>query len=254
MADDALIRERIASVPHWYHRFELAPGIVTPGTNDCGAVLAGLDLPARLDGARALDLGTRDGFFAFELERRGADVTAVDYVASHQTGFRVAAEIFGSKVAYVQENVYNLRPASLGTFDLVLFLGLLYHLPDPLAALAIVRSLCRDTLFLETQVIDNAFRLQSGQLVALDSLSKALSDVPLMQFYPGDALCGDPTNYWAPNLACLEGMLAEANFRVLTRSVTGARALLRCAVTHDERRAYFLRIAQGSLVPGTRSD
>ncbi len=254
MADEARVRERIASVPHWYHRFELAPGIVTPGVNDCAAVLARMGLPPRLDGVRALDLGTRDGFFAFELERRGADVTAVDYMPRDQTGFAVAAEILGSGVGYLRDNVYNLSADRLGTFDLVLFLGLLYHLPDPLGALAIVRSLCRDVLFLETQVIDDAFRLEDGRLVPLRTVSTQLANVPLMQFYPHDALAGDPTNYWAPNQACLDGMLAETNFRVIARSTSGARALLRCAVTHDQRRTYFLRIARGSLMPGVGSE
>ena len=244
------LRDRIARVKNWYHKIELAPGVVTPGTSASREVLGQLSLPERCHGLRVLDLGARDGFFSFELERRGADVTAVDYMAAHQTGFSVAAEILGSRVRYVQENVYHLTPEKYGTFDIVLFLGLLYHLPDPLGALAVVRALCSDTLHLESQVIDNAFRLQNGKLVRLRSVSRKLAQIPLMQFYPGDALHGDATNYWAPNLACLEAMLAEANFRVVARKITDARALLRCQVTHDERRTYLLGIAQGALVPG----
>src|SRR3954453_6399810 len=118
---DARVRERIGSVRVWYHKVPLRPGVVTPGTCDPSATLALLDLPADCRGLRALDLGTRDGYFAFELERRGAEVLAVDYVPARETGFAVAAEVLGSKVEYLQANVYGLTPERIGTFDVVLF-------------------------------------------------------------------------------------------------------------------------------------
>ena len=73
---DEQVRERIAAVPHWYHQIEVRPGIVTPGINDSAGTLAQLDLPQDCTGLRALDIGARDGFFSFELERRGAQVVA----------------------------------------------------------------------------------------------------------------------------------------------------------------------------------
>jgi len=243
------IRDRIRSVPAWYHRIEVAPGIVTPGINDSRAVLAELDLPSRCAGLRVLDLGARDGFFSFELERRGADVLAVDYLRADQTGFKVASELLASKVTYIQDNVYNLTAAKYGTFDIVLMLGLIYHLPDPLGALHIVRSLCRDRLYLETQVIDQAFLLPGGQMVPLASLARELESVPLMQFYPDASLNEDNTNYWAPNLACMMAMLNEANFSVQSQRALGARATFDCQVTHDRRREYFMGIARGLRTP-----
>src|SRR5690606_4371760 len=95
------LRERIASVSPWYHQIELAPGIVTPGVNDSAYTLARLDFPDDLSGKRAIDIGARDGFFSFELERRGAEVLAVDMMPREQTGFAVAADVLGSKVEYV---------------------------------------------------------------------------------------------------------------------------------------------------------
>ena len=75
------VRELIDSVPNWYHRFEFAPGLVTPGLNDSQTALALLQLPNDLSGLRVLDIGARDGFFSFECERRGAaDVVSIDYV------------------------------------------------------------------------------------------------------------------------------------------------------------------------------
>ena len=94
--DDADVWARLATVKHWYHPVELRPGLVTPGQNGASLVLPLLDLPANCCGLRALDLGTRDGYFAFELERRGADVTAVDYLPDTTTGFRVCADLLGS--------------------------------------------------------------------------------------------------------------------------------------------------------------
>lgn len=89
---------------------------------------------------------------------------------------------------YMQDNIYNISKNKYGTFDIVLFLGLLYHLPDPLLAPDIVRSACRDLMYLETYLIDNSFLLSNGHKVPLHSISKQLHDVPIMQFYPKNEL------------------------------------------------------------------
>lgn len=244
MTDDD-VRRRIAAVPRWYHSIEVRPGIVTPGSNAADLVLSLLDLPADCRGLRAIDLGTRDGYFAFELERRGAEVVAVDYMGAEHTGFSVAAELLGSRVRFVHGNVYHLSPDELGTFDIVLFLGLLYHLPDPLGALEIVRSLCRGVMCLESHVIDHAF-LVAGEMTPLPD---ALTGVPLMQFYQGQTLKNDPTNFWGPNLACLEAMVRETCFEVVSSHLTGDRAIINCRATADDVRAYYNAVARGRQVP-----
>src|SRR5262245_461583 len=152
---DAEVQRLIESVPHWYHRIPIRPGITTPGINDSAQTLELLDLPADARGLRVLDVGARDGFFSFEMERRGADVIAVDYAPAEKTGFRVAAGLLGSKVEFRNANIYALSPKEYGTFDIVLFLGLLYHLPDPIQALQILRALCTGRMCVESHVIDN---------------------------------------------------------------------------------------------------
>jgi tRNA (mo5U34)-methyltransferase len=239
----------IDSVPHWYHRIELAPGVLTPGINDSQTVLRDLDWPEDWTGLRVLDLGTRDGFFAFEAERRGAEVTAVDYLPATSTGFSAAAQVLGSKVTFLQANVYKLDPEELGTFDVVLFLGLLYHLPDPLGALDVVRSLCRQRMYLETQVIDEAFQLADGSRVPLGRLSRQLLDTPIMQFYPAGSLNSDNTNYWAANSRCLTDMLTTAGFVVEKLDVSGQRAIVRCSTASDPEREYYRAIARGDQHP-----
>ena len=247
MRSDAEVWNELNSVKHWYHQIPIQPGITTPGINNTAQVLALLDLPDDARGLRALDVGTRDGFFAFEMERRGAEVTAVDYVPKDQTGFAVAARLLDSKATFINANIYDLSAERLGTFDVILFLGLLYHLPDPLEALLVLRSMCRHRLCIESQVIDHALLMPDGRLAVLADVAPALTDVPLMQFYPGRSLNDDPTNYWAPNLSGLEAMLRECNFTVNSTHLLGARAIANCVIREDAEQDYFNRVARGLL-------
>jgi tRNA (mo5U34)-methyltransferase len=225
------IQSAIASVPHWYHRIELAPGVVTPGVNDSPKVLSLLGLPEDCRGARALDIGTRDGFFAFELERRGADVLGVDYVAKSASGFAVASEILRSRVVYLQENIYNLDPKKIGAFDIVLFLGLLYHLPEPLSAIHLVRSLSRNLMYLESHV------------------TRAYGDEPVMRYLQRDLLNNDPTNFWAPNVACLKDMLLTSEFKVERVTELENRAIIRCVTGDDAFKRGQWQMARGEKLP-----
>lgn len=236
-------QKMINSVPNWYHKIEIGTDLITPGITDGGVTLKKLDIPKDCTGKRVLDIGTRDGYFAFELEKRGAEVVAIDYVPIEKTGFHVVAELLDSKVVYIHENIYNLNPDSLGTFDIVLFLGLLYHLPDPINALNIVRSLCTDRMYLETQSIDNALMLPDGKFTSLDSISPVLTQIPLVQFYPGRSLNNDPTNYWAPNLKALEAMLSECRFTTISKLLNGNRAIVECKVVENSELDYLGKIA-----------
>lgn len=153
----------------WYHTLELAPGVVTPGWLDTRGVVPEIPFPASLEGKRCLDVGTFNGFWAFEMERRGADeVVAVDVLepsawdwparAEQETidaiatrhaggaGFELAKRALGSAVERLDRSVYDLDPAELGEFDLVYVGSLLIHLRDPVRALERVRSVCRGTL------------------------------------------------------------------------------------------------------------
>jgi tRNA (mo5U34)-methyltransferase len=243
---DADARAMIAAYPRWYHRIEVRPGIITPGINDSPKNLEMLQLPTDCSGMRVLDIGARDGFFSFELERRGAEVLAVDYMPADRTGFQIAAQLLGSRVVFQQANIYNLDPEKLGTFDLVLFLGLLYHLPDPIRAIKTVRRLCSWRMYLETLVIDEVVPMPDGTEMPLAALGEGLTSIPLMQFFPGSSCNGDPTNYWGPNVRCVEAMLAETEFRVERVARVPRRALFQCAVASDPKTAYYLNAADGS--------
>lgn len=223
--DGPSLEERIARVPAWFHRMELAPGVVTPGVSDCSITLSRLELPEDCRGMRVLDVGTRDGFFAFEMERRGAEVVAIDYVLQEQTGFRLAAEALGSRVHYLRENLFHVTRERHGGFDLVLCLGVLNHVRDPLGALDTLRGVCRGELFLETAV--------SGP-----------GTDPVLRFHPRDSAGGDFTMYWTPNLPCLEALVVEAGFLVGRLTQFGDRAVCRAAISLDETLRYYARIAR----------
>lgn len=240
----------LESTKLWYHQIELAPGIVTPGNNDSPKFLRMLDLPADLTGKRVLDLGTRDGYFAFEAEKRGAaEVVAVDYVPATSTGFAAVAAFFDSKVRFIHENIMNLSPKSLGTFDIVLFLGLLYHLRDPMASLDLIRGLCKDKLYLETQTLDRAFMVPGGGTAAMADVSPVLVEQPIMQFCPRNSLNNDPTNYWVPNMRCVELMLEEADFRITRKIAVDCRGVFEAVVGNDEEIRYNRDIARGNAMP-----
>jgi tRNA (mo5U34)-methyltransferase len=204
-ADPGSVREKIGRLDNWYHQIELAPGVVTPGAHPSRRELGRLDgigLPKDCRGLRLLDIGCRDGFFSFEMEKRGAEVVAADYANPKSTGFAIAAAIIGSRLAYQVKNVYNLDPATDGVFDIVLCLGLLYHLRNPLLALDQVRRVLKPSglLFVTTHL-------------AFDANVRD-TDVPLWQFLPRDTFAGDATNKWVPNLAGLKLALEECSLEV----------------------------------------
>jgi tRNA (mo5U34)-methyltransferase len=155
----------------WYHTLELAPGIVTPGWFDTRKVVDDLPFPASLEGKRCLDVATFDGFWAFEMERRGAletigidilDPTAWDWPVNSSAavveavgrrkdrgrGFEIARDALGSSVKRLEMSVYDLSPEAVGAFDFVYVGSLLLHLRDPIRALERVRSVCRGSLLL----------------------------------------------------------------------------------------------------------
>lgn len=214
--DPAALRRRAAAIS-WYHRMDLGHGVSTDGVNDPGATLPRLHLPARLDGLSVCDVGAWDGFYSFEAERRGAArVLATDSYSwggggwGTKAGFELAREALGSRVEAVTVDVMDLDPATLGTFDVVLFLGVLYHVKDPLGALERVASVASGMAIVETEV---------------DLL---LTRRPAAAFYPSTELNEDPTNWWAPNPAAVLGMLRAAGFTraeiVWGRSLLGRAA------------------------------
>jgi tRNA (mo5U34)-methyltransferase len=152
-----------ADAMSWYHTLELVPGRMTEGWFDLRPYVDFYGLPERMDGLRALDVGTWDGFWAFEMERRGAEVVALDLDNERDLdwpprrrpsefrktprgrGFALAHELRGSNVERLSLNIYDARPSEIGTFDLVICGSVLIHLRDQLLALERIADLCGGT-------------------------------------------------------------------------------------------------------------
>jgi len=199
----------------WYHSMELPDGRAIPGFLSLDTLrkrIAQFPLPADLRGKRALDIGAWDGWFTFELERRGARVMAVDSTPFER--FLVARELLGSQAEYHVDDVCRLSPAQIGHFDIVMFLGVLYHLKHPLLALEKVCELSTDMVCVESFVTDDGSDLAAK---------------PVMEFYETTELCGQFDNWVGPNTACLLAMCRAAGFaRVQFESVLDHRAHVTC--------------------------
>ena len=193
------LRERASTIT-WFHSMDLGHGVRTEGDANPAEAVHRLGLP-ELHGKDVLDVGAWDGFFSFEAERRGAArVLATDSFSwngggwGSQEGFLLAREALDSKVEDREIDIMDLSPEAIGTFDVVLCLGVLYHMRDPVGALERVASVTRGQLILETEV---------GML---------LNRRPASSFFPTVELRGDPTNWWAPNPQAVLGMLKAAGF------------------------------------------
>ena len=209
----------------WYHAFELLPGLVTPGTLPVAASqhCDFHGIARDLSGKTALEIGTMDGPMAFELEKRGARVTAVDIQDPSHTGFDTAKAILGSNVRYVRGSVYQLPELLPGEkFDIVLFLGVFYHLKNPILAFERISQVLRDEqseLFIEGECLLNYVEDIDGQPMASPPLEFLTSDrVGLALYYPGKYK-GDDSNWFVPNLACLRGWLSAVGLDLKRHAV-----------------------------------
>ncbi len=207
---DKNILQQIESL-EWYHTLDLGSGITTPGDYDHRPYLRYYGFPDNLTGKTALNVGDASGFFSFELERRGAKVTAVDLPAwfAHDFGpcyrpdktgdegarylhspFLLATQLLHSSVEKVEMSVYDLDPEKMGLFDVVFCGSMLLHITDPIRALWRLQSVTREVAIITTVIYPDT------------------SSEPLAQFvghHRGDG-------WWFPNRACFEMMVKSAGF------------------------------------------
>jgi tRNA (mo5U34)-methyltransferase len=207
----------------WYHTIDLGDGVTTPGWFDLRPILDKMPWPD-VAGKRCLDVGTYDGFLAFELEERGAaEVIAID-IDDHALwdwppdvrakgserlaqlagpekgrGFRIAAAARASSVQRLPVSVYDLDPAELGHFDIVVCGSLMLHLRDPLRALEAIRGVCRG-VFLSAEEIDLPLTLQHRKR-AVARLNGS----------------GELCQWWVPNAAGHRRMVFAAGFAIERR-------------------------------------
>jgi tRNA (mo5U34)-methyltransferase len=230
------VEEMAQAVPLWIHTMHLGQGVVTKGLGSQAHLvsrLESLQLPD-LHGKSVLDINTLDGFFSFEAERRGAKrVVALDYylwamdLAAHyehwkkgkeqgtvpvpyhtmpyykpaelpgKKGFDTAHKALRSNVEVVVADFMDMDLEPLGTFDVVLYLGSLYHMENPLAALKRVSIVTREVAIIESEAAE----------------FPGYENHALCEFFESDELNGDISNWWAPNDKALAGLCRAAGFK-----------------------------------------
>ncbi len=209
---------------YWYHTIELPDGRTTPGEYDHRRYLRHYGFPADLQGMSVLDVGTADGFFAFEFERRGASkVVALDLdplelrhrfqeaEMKHPDRFLLLRDLLGSQVEYHYKDVYDLSPEDFGLFDLVFCGSLLLHLSDPIRALRNIRSVTRGAAIVVTGYNgEPVLRLYEA---FYRSFLRAVGSSKRPSFA---CFNWSPDIYWLPTRAGLLSMMAKAGFS-LTR-------------------------------------
>ncbi len=198
------IRHQVEAEPYWFQKIEVLPGLFSPGWSDPAVdKLPYYGLPEDLTGKRVLDIGCAEGFFSFEAERRGArEVIGIDSFPDSVRRFNITKAARQSNASAFLMNVYDLEPRRLGTFDVVLFYGVFYHLKHPQFALERIRSICTGDLFFQTHMYDEP----------------AVKGTPWARFYPHGMMSGsnkelfDPTVFWIFNSACCLAMLDHVGF------------------------------------------
>ena len=239
---DADARALIAAYPRWYRRIEVRPGVITPGINDSPLQLQMLQLPADCSGMRVLDIGARDGFFSFELERRGAEVLAVDYMPAERTGFPIAARLLGS--ARRLSAGEHLRSHARG--DGHVQSGALSRIALPPARSDPGDSYRAPPLQFrgctwKPSSSTRPWPMPDRSEASLASLDERLTGDPVDAVLPrAPRSNGNPTNYWGPNVRCVEAMLGESEFRVERVARVPRRAVFECAVVSNPKTAYYL--------------
>ncbi|MDX1509803.1 MAG: class I SAM-dependent methyltransferase [Nitriliruptorales bacterium] len=215
------LAEAVASIG-WYHTFELPGGVVTPGLFDHRRVVDRLLLPTDMTGLRCLDAASADGFFAFEMKRRGADeVISLDVDDTSRRdwqgspsetsrdrpdngratrAFNIVREATGLDVERVDLSLYDISERELGRFDLVFLGNVLLHLRNPQAVLHAIHG------------------VTDGEFVSYEAIS--LVDTILHPFRPAGRLYDGPpaSQWWTPNLVGHRHLLSISGFDVVEKS------------------------------------
>lgn len=214
------IRARVETLGPWFHNLDLG-GVATAPDHPlgnyptCNWQRFAHAVPADLTGKSVLDIGCNAGFYAIEMKRRGADrVVAVDSDPMYLSQARFAIDFIGADIDLRLLSVYDV--ARLGErFDVVVFMGLLYHLRHPLLALDLIyEHAARDLMIFQSMergsrdIVEVAPDYPISERTHFDQ-----PGYPKLHFIE-HRYAHDPTNWWVPNAACTEAMLRSAGFRI----------------------------------------
>jgi len=199
-----------------FQRWALFPGYTTQGPKDVVEHMWRLRIPERLDGLRVLDIAPWNGFFSFECVRRGAaEVLSLGPDDPDATGYNKTRELLEiGNCKYVRASVYDLSPAIHGSFDIVLFLGLIYHLRHPLWALDRIYEVAKNRLFADSPIIDMTVpdkTVSVEQRRDILDRGKIIHQLPMV-YYSKGAETGDPYNWFMPNKRAFRDFVESSGF------------------------------------------
>jgi tRNA (mo5U34)-methyltransferase len=246
------IQQRVLELGQWFHNLDLA-GVRTAPDHFLGDYPAmkwkrfAHAVPADLSGKTVLDVGCNAGFYSLEMKRRGAArVVGIDSEEMYLDQARFAAEVSGFDIEFRNLSVYDV--AKLGEkFDVVIFMGVLYHLRHPLLALDLLREhVVGDLLLFQSMLRGSA---EAPPLAGDYPFSEtAVFDDPSYPklHFVEQRYTGDPTNWWIPNRACAEAMLRSAGFEVLDHPEAEVFLCRRAEIADDEPRAVYPARAGGA--------
>jgi tRNA (mo5U34)-methyltransferase len=229
------IRQKVEALGPWFHNLDLG-GVETAPDHFLGDYPRSKfrhfasAIPEDLTGRTVLDIGCNAGFYSLEMKRRGAErVLGIDFDDAYLAQARFAAEVAGADIEFRKLSVYDV--GALGeTFDVVLFMGVLYHLRHPLLALDLIRAhVARDLMLFQSMQRGSATveRLEENYPFWNYDLFDA-PGFPRLHFIE-HRYSDDPTNWWVPNRACVEAMLRSSGFSI---------------VAHPEEEVYLCRVAE----------
>jgi tRNA (mo5U34)-methyltransferase len=215
------IRRRVAELGQWFHNLDLG-GVKTAPDHFLGDYPEvkwrrfAASMPEDLTGQSVLDIGCNAGFYSIQMKRRGADrVVAIDTDEKYLEQARFAATVSGADIEFRNLSVYRVGELH-EKFDLVLFMGVLYHLRHPLLAL----DLLHEHVVADLLVAQSMLRGSSDSIEVPPNFPFWQSELfeneqfPRMYFIE-KRYANDPTNWWIPNRACFEAMLRSAGFEIL---------------------------------------
>lgn len=218
------LQQAIYRLAPWFHNLHLPDGVQTCPEHPLGDFpnvkwqRLGPFLPADLHGATVLDIGCNAGFYSFELAKRGARVTALDASPHYLEQARWAARVLGlsDRVEFQERQIYELA-SERRTWDIVLFLGLIYHLRYPLLGLDIVSRCVGQTLAIQSVLAPGAQDEPTPFDLELSEREPLIrSGWPKLSFIER-RFAGDPSNWWVPNQPCLAAMVRSSGFKIVSQ-------------------------------------
>ncbi len=235
------IRRRAEALGPWFHNIELG-GVWTAPNHFLGNYPAvkwrsfAESIPQDLTGRSVLDIGCNGGFYSIEMKKRGAErVLGIDFDDDYLAQARFAAQVTGHDIEFRKLSVYDVGVLA-ERFDVVLFMGVFYHLRHPLLALDLIREHVAADLFV--------FQSMQRGSAEIDPIRENYTfwqtehfdspGYPKMHFIER-LYADDPTNWWAPNAACVEAMLRSSGFAI---------------IQHPEAEVYICRRAEPPFGPG----